>query len=100
MMLDAVFCRTMLIVFAVVHYVKRVTVASTSSAKKQEVSSEICNSMDALKLRHLAWQESVEVGICIMMFQTETHPFSILFHRLFVFKSNQLKKDVLYMVYE
>jgi len=28
--------------------------------RQQEVSSEICNSMDALKLRHLAWQESVE----------------------------------------
>lgn len=87
----------MLIVFAVVHYVKRVnTVASTSSAKKQEVSSEICNSMDALKLRHLAWQESVEVGMFIMMFQIETHPFSLFVHRFFVFKSNQLKKDVLY----
>lgn len=70
----------MLIVFAVVHCVKRVnTVASTSSAKKQEVSSEICNSMDALKLRHLAWQESVEVGMFIMMFQIETHPFSCVF---------------------
>ena len=67
--------------------------ASTPSATKQEVSSEICHSMDALKLRHLAWQESVEVGMCVMMFQTSF--FIALF---FVFQVQSLEKKQIYGV--